>query len=181
MGVVIVTPPAVEPVSTAEAKLFLRVDHAEEDAAIAGFVRAARETVECWTGRALITRRVRETRDRWKARADGAVRLALAPVAAVHAIRVAGVDGALAVHDGARSVDLADGLLWTPTAPEPSRPVAGIEVEYDAGYAGVTDVPGPLRHAVLLLAAAHYEARAGAGPGVAAARLLAAPYDRVRL
>lgn len=182
MGVVVLEPPAVEPVSTAEAKLFLRIDHDAEDEAIAGFVRAARTLVEDWTGRALVTRRVRETRDAWSARGDGAARLALAPAPAVHALRVADAAGAMATVVSGFRLDIADGVMWMRNPPAPGVPVAGIEIEYDAGYgAAADDVPAPLRHAVLLLVATLYEGRDGEGPSMTAARVLVQPYRRVRL
>ncbi|MGH6951903.1 MAG: head-tail connector protein, partial [Vitreimonas sp.] len=65
MSIVTITPPASEPVSLAEAKLFLRIDHAAEDGLIAMLISAAREAVEAGIGRALITRRVREDLDIW--------------------------------------------------------------------------------------------------------------------
>jgi uncharacterized phiE125 gp8 family phage protein len=42
MTAVLVTPPAVEPVTLAEAKLHARVDGASEDQRILGLIRAAR-------------------------------------------------------------------------------------------------------------------------------------------
>ena len=51
----LVTEPAVEPVSTAEAKLHLRVDIDEDNTLIDAFVQTAREHVEDVTARAMIT------------------------------------------------------------------------------------------------------------------------------
>lgn len=51
---VVVTPPAAEPVSTADAKLWLRVDTTADDTLIADLVKAARAVFEDLTGRTLI-------------------------------------------------------------------------------------------------------------------------------
>jgi len=52
---VVSTPPTVEPVLLAEARLFLRVDDTAEDVLIEALIKAARKAVEDQTGRALIT------------------------------------------------------------------------------------------------------------------------------
>ncbi len=54
-GVTLVSPPAVEPVSLAEAKLYVRVDSGVEDDLFTSLIAAAREYAETFTQRALIT------------------------------------------------------------------------------------------------------------------------------
>ena len=51
------TPPASEPVSLQEAKLFLRIDHDTEDTAISQMIKAAREVAEEIMNSSLITQR----------------------------------------------------------------------------------------------------------------------------
>lgn len=51
----IVAAPAVEPVTLADALSFLRVDNAAESQLVSGLVATAREVVELYTGRALIS------------------------------------------------------------------------------------------------------------------------------
>ena len=52
---VLVTAPSVEPLTLTEAKLYLRVDQSTEDNLISGMVVAARQGVETYTRRALVT------------------------------------------------------------------------------------------------------------------------------
>lgn len=181
MSIAIVTPPASEPLSLAEAKLFLRVDHDAEDDLVADLIVAAREAVEAWARRALILRRVIETKDNWCFDALGAVRLTLAPIAEIHEIRVSGEtispsNYALdAAHDPPR-------LRFSAAPPSPSTPVAGIEIEYDAGYGeDAGDVPEALRQAVRLALAAAYEDRAGNVALPEAARTLIGPFRTLHL
>lgn len=198
MAITTVTPPAVEPVALAEAKERLRVEHGDADALITELIVAARERVEALTGRALITRRVRETRDDWAeggrlAAHGGQFRLGIAPIGTVHHVKTYAADDAATTFDAVNyAVDaisiparlaLRGGGVW----PTPGRRVAGIEIEYDAGYgADAGAVPHALREAVLLFVADAYETRtsverlAGAEPPRAVHALLA-PFAPMRL
>lgn len=192
MSIRIVTPPAAEPVSLAEAKLFLRVDHDDEDALISALVAAARERVEAATGLALVTRAVVESFDAWDSGAgltsDGrARRLGLGPVSAITEVRTLDEDGAATVFaaekyytDLAASPSrlvLAGGALW----PTPGRVSGGIEIAYTAGFGGASEVPAALRQAVLEIAADAYE-RGGAPASLSPVVLATlAQYSRVRL
>ncbi|UEM08069.1 head-tail connector protein (plasmid) [Skermanella rosea] len=62
---IVVTPPAVEPVTLEEAKLFLRLDGDDEDLMIQEMIVACREMAEQHTRRAFIARTLRQTLDRW--------------------------------------------------------------------------------------------------------------------
>lgn len=201
MTITLLTPPALEPVSLADAKAHMRVDHADEDAQITAMITSARQRVEALLGRALITRRVRETRDDWPlgpglTRDSKAAVLALGPVTALHHVKVYDADGAAGFTGGASdyAVDMASvpGRIAPMTTgfPCPGRAVGGVEIEYDAGHgAAASDVPGPLRQAILLLVAdayAHRDAAERAEASVetplpAAVAGLFAPYQQVRL
>lgn len=54
MGLRQLEPPKCEPVTLQQAKVFLRVDHASEDALIQRLIKTARQSIESYTGRALI-------------------------------------------------------------------------------------------------------------------------------
>ena len=55
MGLIQITPPAVVPLSLAEAKAHARIDGAEDDALVAGYIRSATASIEAYLGMALIT------------------------------------------------------------------------------------------------------------------------------
>src|SRR5690606_8163235 len=139
MSITVVTPPASEPISLAEAKLFLRVDHNSEDSLIASLIGAAREAVEAGIGEAMITRRVRESLDIWRRDAVHGAVLGLGPVTNVVAVRLLANNGAQSVIDPERY--RLEGnrdrprLVFPSGFPATLRSAGGIEIEYDCGYA----------------------------------------------
>lgn len=186
MTIITITPPASEPISLAEAKLFLRVDHAAEDDLIAMLISAAREAVEAGIGRALITRRIRESLDIWvREAAQGAV-LGLGPVSSVVAVRLLADNGSQSVLDEDRY--RLEGnrdrprLVFASGVPATLRQIGGIEIEYDCGYADEAgDLPVALRLATLQIVASLYELRQGEAPIPETARALMRPYAAARL
>ena len=67
MSSILLTAAAVEPVTLAEAKAYLRVEHDDDDDVIAALIAGARIHVEAQTRRALITQSWRLVRDAWPA------------------------------------------------------------------------------------------------------------------
>ncbi len=110
MSAFLLIAPAIEPLSLGEAKLFLRVEHGDDDAVIAALVAAARAHIEALTRRCLITQTWRHVRDAWPA--DGRIRLRLGPIRSIAAVRQfdaagnAGVGGAVAAGSAV--------LAWAP-------------------------------------------------------------------
>jgi uncharacterized phiE125 gp8 family phage protein len=188
MATTLVTAPASEPVSLAEAKAHLRVVHSDDDQLIASLITAARRVVEARTGLCLIAQDWMCFRDDWPE--DGVIELPVAPLRAVEEIGVYGEDGQKAVIDPAHyivdaasrpaRVMLRGSRLW----PRPGRVVNGIGIRAEAGFGPLPeDVPQPLRQAVLLLVAYVFAQRGeetGGGLPVNLGALLS-PYRRVRL
>lgn len=184
----LLTPPAVEPLTLAEAKAFLRVEHDADDAVIAALVAAARGHVEAHTRRALLTQTWRLTREAWPA--DGRIVVSPSPLQALAAARVTDASGVAHELDlGGFAVDAAAAVLvFAPgSLPPPGRP-AGIALDITVGYGDApADVPEPLRQAVRMLTAHWYENRGVAAAEVGAALLplsvaaLLAPYRAVTL
>ena len=94
MSSILLTPPAVEPVTLADAKAYLRVDNDDDDAVISALIAGARAHVEAQTRRALITQTWRLVRDAWPG--DGRIAVLPSPLQQVTAARVYRFDGTTA-------------------------------------------------------------------------------------
>ena len=188
MPTILVTPPAAEPVSLADAKAHLRAEHAAEDELIGTLITTARRHAEAKTGLAFITQKWLHYRDGWPA--ESALPLPLAPLISIEEVAVFGADDIKAVLDPAHyCVDAAsrpprivmrDARVW----PAPGRIANGISVSATFGFGpGQDDVPEQLRQAVLLLVAHWYDHRGNANPPpvpLTVAALLA-PFREARL
>lgn len=189
MTPILLQPPAVEPLSLAEAKAWLRVDHADEDDLIAGLVVSARAMVETFTRCVLIEQTWRVTLDDWPP--DRVVRLAPGPFRSLVAARVIAADEtAQPVAPSHYALDAsphAARLRILGDAPRPGRLIAGVEIDFMAGYGpSASDVPAPLRQAIRLLVARLYERRGDSDVETGAAfpadlAALLAPWRRARL
>lgn len=85
----LITAPAVEPVTVAEARAHLYVGHSDDDAIIGAFIAAAREDCEHRTQRALVTQTWERTLDGFPA----AISLPMAPLASVTSVKYIDGDG----------------------------------------------------------------------------------------
>jgi len=178
--------PAVEPVSLAEMKAYLRVDDDGQDELIAGLVKAARLTVEAASRRILVEQRWRVVLDRWPH--DGTILLPLSPLIAVEGITVTDAEGnAVALPAGAYETDaLSDPpRIAVSGAPEPGRARNGISIALRVGFGTTPDsVPASLRLAIRILVAHWFENRGDmTGEQILPpeAFALVAPFQRARL
>lgn len=86
-----ITGPAVEPISVDQAKLFLRETNTDEDTYIATLISVARETVEEFTRRALLTQTWKLTMDRFP---EGtSIELERSPLVSVESVQYWPSDG----------------------------------------------------------------------------------------
>jgi uncharacterized phiE125 gp8 family phage protein len=186
MSSILLSGPAVEPVTLDDAKAFLKVDTADDDDVIAALIAGARIHVEAQTRRALITQSWRLIRDTWPY--GGRVPALPVPLRQLTAARIYRADGST------QSIDPASFIVETAAAPAvlsfangatpaPGRVAAGIELDIVAGYGdSAADVPADLRQAIRLLVAHWYENRGliavGQQVGLlpASAAALIAPY-----
>ena len=179
----LITPPATEPVSAAEAKLHCRIDNSAEDALIAALITTARTHVENETGQALITQTWEVALDCW----PQVLRLPHAPVSTVASITYRDTDGVTAtlaataytVRTGLTPVQVVFDQDALPSVA--LADVGPIKVVYTAGYGAAASVPKPIFQAMLLLIGHWYQNREAvtaqsAGPLAMAVDALLEPY-----
>ena len=163
MSLLLTTPPAVEPVSLAEAKAHLRVTHADDDTTISTLIVSARRRIEARTGLRLITQGWSQFMDCWPA--DEVVELRLNPVTTVVDVIVHGD------ADTPATIDPAHYFLDATSNPPrvvfrqgrnpspPGRRAKGIEIRVTAGFGLAAAVPQEIKQAVLLLVADQFAHR----------------------
>lgn len=181
------TDPATEPVTAAELDAHLRGDGvlaSEEGTLLNGLITAAREYVEEFTRRALITQSWTLVMDAWPTASNnlgwwdgtrqgsltqgqaGYVELPIGPLQSITSIKTYDDDNSSTTFSFSNyfadtnatpgQVILNTGATW----PVFTRTRNGIEIIYVAGYGdAATDVPGALKIAVKQLAAHWYENR----------------------
>jgi hypothetical protein len=197
-------PPAVEPISLAEAKLHLRVDHIDDDALISNLIISCRQLVESHIHMSLIEQVWRWTFDKWsevtKFKTDNNGKVTIFPASGGHYISLPqkpliGVDNIttydtddlptawdlsnIILDKGEGRIYRLSGSSW----PIASREIGGIEITFRVGY-GVnpTDVPAPIRQAILQMVAHYYQYRdepAAQMPSTAVSMLR--PYKKWRM
>lgn len=162
-----------------EVKALLRIASSDEDALLAGTVRAAADLCERFTGRLLIAREVREILPcarAWQ-------RLAAAPVRSIDAVAALDESGAATALDvAAYAIDIdARGEGWVRLLATPAQ--RRVRATYVAGLgAGPGDLPEALRQGVARLAAHLFVHRDAAGTEPpAAVTALWRPWRRLRL
>ena len=183
--------PATEPVTLSEAKAHARIDSSADDTLVTNLIIGARQWVEKYTGRALITQTWQMWFDLWPAAAEGwrdglhegpvsglqqinYVSLPRAPLQSVSSVQYYDESDNAAtwaasnyyvdtVHEPGR-LALRSGATW----PVPSRLANGIVIQYVAGYGGsASDVPETIRTAIRQLVAHWYEHRGEASSATA--------------
>jgi len=184
----VTTPPTAEPLSIAEARAHMRVDHFDEDGVIAGLILAARQHIETTCGLALCTTGFTMTLDDFPP--GEIITLPRDPVQSIAAVRYRNDAGTLVTWSSLEwEADLntspprlrpRDGYRW----PTVSDRFAAVEVEFVAGYGGPELVPQPIMQALRLLVGHFYEHREVVVTGTIVAPLpfavdaLLAPYRR---
>lgn len=177
----LITAPATEPLTTAEAKTHLRVDSATDDTYIGTLITAARQYVEGYLGRALITQTWDLTLDAWPIdSSDGFYESIIVPspplVSITHVkyydtsgtlITAASSTYAVDVNSTPGRITPVYGTVWPSAQFIPNA----ITVRFVTGYGAAADVPAAIKQAMLLLIAQFYEYREEVVAGTIVANL----------
>ncbi|WP_132447016.1 head-tail connector protein [Sulfitobacter indolifex] len=170
-GVSVLSKPAALPLAVADLKARLRVDHADEDLEIEGFLRAAVAMIDGPEGIGVAI--LRQT---WRLTLDilpAQVILPGAPIAGLVALRVLGAGGTwqevppedcrlVAGIDPVRLVP-APGVSW----PRPAAQPGAVQIDYTLGAATPAEADPALVTAVALIAGQYYNHRAAIMEGQA--------------
>ncbi|MBM3562079.1 MAG: hypothetical protein FJX16_01560 [Alphaproteobacteria bacterium] len=182
--------PAIEPVSLADAKSWLREDGGEEDELIQALIVAARMTLEAYTRRFFVTQSWRLVFDCWPSSvaSTSTLHIPFAPFAGATEIRVFDANGIAQTLAGAsyRAPPSTEGgrISFASAPPAPGRATDGIEIDFNVGYGALaSDIPQPLHHAILSLVSHWREHRGDDGDEALpnSVAQLAAPFRRERL
>jgi uncharacterized phiE125 gp8 family phage protein len=161
---VVTVEPLTEPVSLAEAKAQCRVDGSDSDDELALFIQAAREFVETYTGTKLVSQTVVQRCSSFNDLGS----LSVAPVISVSSIAYLDSAGA----EQTLSTDVYETVL-TGLEPLIRRKIdqswPSVRCVADAvrvtAVCGYTEVPAPIKHAMLLLIGQWFDNRSDVNVG----------------
>ena len=167
MQLLLLSRPAIEPLTLADVKNWLKVTDGADDLLLQTLIASARLAVEAATGRLMISQQWRLTLDAWPT--GGAVDLRLMPVRSVLAVRVMDVSAAFKdIPATLYALDAADDrarLIFNAAPPAPACAYGGIQIDLVAGYGdAAAAAPEPLRLAMRQLIAFWHANRGDAEP-----------------
>lgn len=162
-----------EPITTAEAKTHLRVDHANDDTYIDALITAATDYTEEITGRSLVTKSFKQFMDCFPSSDSTAIQVDMPPLSSVTSIKYydqADVEQTWTNTEYVVDTDQAYKSIIYPAItyswPSPRVFPKAVTIEYVAGYAddsaspfASTAIPKPIIQAMLILIAHWYENR----------------------
>jgi len=172
----VITPPTQTPVSLDQAKSHLRVDHADDDAAILAMIKAATSMAEEFLRRALCTQTIKLALPTFP---SCSIVLPRPPVQSIVAVRYVTEDGLTATianidPDVVYELDefeylvvLRPGKSWPVTATHRTAAF----VEYVAGYTSPELIPESIRQAILMTVGHFFANREDAITGTIAAAM----------
>lgn len=178
---ILVTDSEVEIVALSEIKTALKIDSNDEDDLLRGYIKAARQKAEAYTGRAFITQTRKLTMDGFGKQSDlpigfyqipkeyftqsgDYVEVPVKPLQSVTSLNTYATDNSSSTFNSSNyTLDTASGRIYLDigaTWPSNLRNRNAVEVTYKAGYGdNPDDVPEAIRQALMMLTAQYYESR----------------------
>jgi uncharacterized phiE125 gp8 family phage protein len=152
MTYALITPPAAEALTLADAKAHLRLDDGNEDALMAALIRTARDHLERTTSLCLITQTWRLYLDRPPE--DGVIQIARGPVQAIESLKLydpSGEEVTLPLTGHILDGNARPARVILNRSVSTARAINGIELDFTAGFGETgTDVPDTLKRAMLM-------------------------------
>ena len=164
MAIVTVTAATQDPVTLADVKDHLVVDHSDDDTYIASLLAAVVAYLEAVQDRTLVTTTYDLKLDRFPT-GDGVIELPLAPLASVTSVKYQDVDDVeqtLAASKYTVDSSSTPGRLlpaYDESWPSTREHIHDVTVRFVAGYGDPADVPAPHKHEILIRVADLYENR----------------------
>jgi uncharacterized phiE125 gp8 family phage protein len=157
----VVTPPESEPVTLNELKAHLRLNDDSEDALLTGFIKAAREVFESYTGRIVLPTTLRQHVPYFNSR----VYLMRSQARSIVSVKYWDASNVLTtLEDFHSDVITCPGSVWLDSYPVTSSTKSPkAYVEFEAGWEP-EQVPEMVKVGIKLLAAHYYEQRNSHSP-----------------
>lgn len=175
MALKIITPPAEEPVTLAEAKLHCKIDGSDDDALITGLIVAAREQAENRTGRALVTQTLELALDVFP---GAEIELPRIPAQSIVSVKYLDSNAVLQTIDASHYAldNYGSQQNWAMPArdyswPDTADSANAVKVQYVAGYGAAAAVPASIKAWMLIAIATLYKQRDGVITGTIVAEL----------
>lgn len=147
------TPPATEPLTIAEAKLYLRLDGSSEDTLITQFIRAARQAAERYTRRSLISQSWMLAFDDY---APSRITLPRGPVQSITSVKITSRIGVqTTISNNTYYLNAGKEQLVFDVTPLGHM----IEIIYVTGFGTSADVPDGIKQGMLAHIADMYDKR----------------------
>lgn len=176
MALTLITAPAVEPITMAEAREHLRVDHTDDDTMIALYISAARANAEAFLGIALVAQTWELTLDAFPA---DEIEITLAPLIEVTSVIYLDLNGdEQTLNASEYTVDLASvpgRIAFVTSWPSTDDVINAVRVRFIVGHSvdsplDLTDIPD-IKAGILLTIGTLYANRETVVAGTTAVQL----------
>jgi len=156
--------PEALPLSLEEVRLYLRVDHTDEDLVIQSLIEAATTYLDGYAGTLNMALMPQTWEQRYSAFPSSPVRLTVTPVQSAAVTYYDALGALQTVPEASYAVEVTPGGTMLALAPGEAWPDdigsdSAVTVSYVAGHASALAVPADIRHAMQLMIAAWFDNR----------------------